>query len=50
MTNGGRVLNVIGRDSDLDKAIEKAYQGCSEIQFKDSFCRKDIGKRVYKFF
>ena len=50
LTNGGRVLNIIGQDEHLEKAIEKAYAACAEIHFKDSFCRKDIGKRVYKFF
>lgn len=45
-TNGGRVLSVIGRGKTLEEAREKAYANVNLVNFKDSYCRTDIG--VYK--
>ncbi|OWY18987.1 phosphoribosylamine--glycine ligase [Sphingobacteriales bacterium UPWRP_1] len=45
LTNGGRVLNVVGNGSTLHQAIENAYAACSKIYFKDCYYRTDIGKR-----
>ena len=42
-TNGGRVLNVVSIQDNLEKAIESAYKNVKEISFKNSYCRKDIG-------
>jgi len=42
-TNGGRVLNVVSIQDNLEKAIEGAYKNVKEISFKDNYCRKDIG-------
>ena len=42
-TAGGRVLGVTAVDGDLDKAIKKAYDAVSKIDFKDKHFRKDIG-------
>ena len=46
LTNGGRVLGVIGKDSDLAGAIQKAYEGADRISFENKFCRRDIGARA----
>lgn len=43
VTNGGRVLNVIGRGATFEQAREAAYQACEMIDFKNMFYRKDIG-------
>lgn len=48
LTNGGRVLNVVAHGITLERAIQKAYEECEKINFKDNFYRKDIGQRVYK--
>ena len=42
-TNGGRVLNVVSIQDNLEKAIEVAYKNVKEISFKDNYYRKDIG-------
>ncbi len=41
--NGGRVLGVTAMDENLDKAIKKAYEAVSKIEWKDEFHRNDIG-------
>jgi len=48
VSNGGRVLNVVAQGESLEAAIQKAYEECAKISFKDNFYRKDIGQRVYK--
>ena len=42
-TNGGRVLNVVSIQDNLEKAIEVAYKNVKKISFKDNYYRKDIG-------
>lgn len=42
-TAGGRVLGVAATDSNLERAIKKAYEGVGKIQFQDMHYRKDIG-------
>lgn len=42
-TAGGRVLGVTAMESNLDEAINKAYEGVGKIQFQDMHYRKDIG-------
>ncbi len=49
VTNGGRVLGVIGQDKEMGKAIEKAYQEAEKIQFEGKYFRTDIGKRRGKY-
>ena len=44
-TNGGRVVNIVARGTDLETALVQAYKECEKISFKDHFYRKDIGKR-----
>lgn len=45
LTNGGRVLNIVGQGSDLKSAIEATYREVEKVQFEDAYYRKDIGNR-----
>ena len=45
-TSGGRVVCVVGADSDFMQARQLAYQGVDAIHFKDQHFRTDIGYRV----
>lgn len=45
-SNGGRVLNVIGKGADLDAAREAAYQTIGGIQMAGGFYRRDIGAKA----
>lgn len=47
-TNSGRVLGVTGVDTTLKKAIEKSYDMLKQIDFENSYYRKDIGKKGLK--
>ncbi len=49
VTNGGRVLNVVGIDKDFKKAQEKAYNTIKMINFEGMHYRKDIGNKAYKY-
>lgn len=46
VTAGGRVLCVVGTDTDFLKARQLAYDGVERIQFKDRHFRSDIGYRA----
>ena len=46
VTNGGRVLGVTALAGDVRAAIDCAYQGVGEIQFDQSYFRRDIGHCV----
>jgi len=46
VTNGGRVLNLIGIGHDHQESIEKAYTLLDEISWKGMQYRKDIGKKI----
>jgi len=46
--NGGRVLNVVGKDDKLDEAKNKAYDIIKKINFDDKYFRKDIGNKGIK--
>ena len=48
-SNGGRVLNVVAKDSELNLAIRKAYQLLEKINFKDKYFRTDIGHKGLKY-
>ena len=43
LSNGGRVLNVVGLGDSLEQARDKAYTNIDRIDFPGSFYRKDIG-------
>jgi phosphoribosylamine-glycine ligase len=45
VTNGGRVLNVVGCGSSLAAARERAYAGMRVISFDGAHYRADIGSR-----
>ncbi len=49
VTNGGRVLNVVGVDKDFKKAQKKAYEAIDLIGFEGMHYRKDIGNKAYKW-
>ena len=48
-TAGGRVLSIIGQDSSLKGAIEKAYNNISRISFDNMYFRKDIGNKGLEY-
>ena len=43
LSNGGRVLIVVGRGNTLQEAQQDAYQGVKKMEYPDLFYRKDIG-------
>ncbi|MBI4323209.1 MAG: phosphoribosylamine--glycine ligase [Candidatus Omnitrophica bacterium] len=45
---GGRVLNVVAWDADLEAAVKKVYDAVSGIQFEGMTYRKDIAWRALK--
>jgi phosphoribosylamine--glycine ligase len=45
LTNGGRVLGVVGSATDLKGALRAAYEGASMIEFEGKTFRKDIGRK-----
>lgn len=45
VTNGGRVLNVVGHGATLDEAIGKAYASVERIHFEGAVYRTDIGRK-----
>jgi phosphoribosylamine--glycine ligase len=48
LTNGGRVLAVTGKGSDLQSAIDIAYANVSKISWDGAQYRKDIGQDLLK--
>ena len=46
VTWGGRVLNVIGCDQDIEGALKRAYAAIEKIHFDGMHYRKDIGWRA----
>ncbi len=45
VTQGGRVLGLVGVGEALPEAIQAAYQGISKIEFEGMHYRKDIGHK-----
>jgi len=43
VTNGGRVLGIVGIGKNTQEAREKVYTNIDDIKFKESFYRRDIG-------
>ena len=43
VTNGGRILSVVGTGPDLESARRTAYRAVDMLQFKGRQCRRDIG-------
>ncbi len=46
VTNGGRVLGVTAKGSDLKEARKKAYEATEWIDFDNKYMRHDIGKAI----
>ena len=48
VSNGGRVLNVLGKGTTLEEARTHAYDVIRRIELDGSFFRTDIGARAAK--
>ena len=48
VTNGGRVLNVVGEGNSLEEAINNSYAQVKKISFEKAFYRRDIGAKGLK--
>ncbi|WP_025209700.1 phosphoribosylamine--glycine ligase [Hippea sp. KM1] len=48
ITNGGRVLNIVGMDKEFKTAQEKAYNAIKYIHFDKMHYRTDIGNKAYR--
>ena len=48
LTNGGRVIGVTAKGTDLQSALDKAYAGVAKISFEGAHFRRDIGQRALK--
>jgi phosphoribosylamine--glycine ligase len=46
VTDGGRVLCVVGLGRDVGEARERAYGGVANITWEGAFLRTDIGHRA----
>lgn len=46
LTNGGRVLNVVGLGDSIRSAINRTYEAVGKIHFDNMYYRKDIAKRA----
>ncbi|MBP3966277.1 phosphoribosylamine--glycine ligase [Paenibacillus lignilyticus] len=48
VTNGGRVLGIVGRGGDIAEARAKAYEAAAAIHFDGMHCRTDIAAKALK--
>ncbi len=48
VSNGGRVLNVVGSGETLQKAIDQSYSEINKINFDKAFYRSDVGAKGLK--
>jgi phosphoribosylamine--glycine ligase len=46
LTDGGRVLTIVGRGPDFQTAIARAYAGVSRVSFEGMHARHDIGRKA----
>ena len=46
VTNGGRVLGVTAKGSNLKEARANAYEATKLIEFENKYMRNDIGKAI----
>lgn len=49
LTNGGRVLNIVGRGSSLEEAINHAYENVHRVHFENAYYRNDIGAKGIRY-
>jgi phosphoribosylamine--glycine ligase len=47
-TAGGRVLGVTARATELQTAVDHAYEACGKLGFEGAHYRKDIAGRALK--
>ncbi|MDR9416924.1 MAG: phosphoribosylamine--glycine ligase [Gracilimonas sp.] len=45
ITNGGRVLNIVGSGEDLRSAIQNTYSEVKKVHFEKAYYRSDIGAK-----
>jgi phosphoribosylamine---glycine ligase len=45
LTNGGRVLCVVGRGNSLEESVERTYAELKKINFENAYYRRDIGSK-----
>ncbi len=48
VTSGGRVLGITGWGASLEEAVSAAYDGVNEIEFENSYYRRDIAYQALK--
>ena len=46
VTNGGRVLGVVGMGESIASAVKKSYAAVEKISFRNAYHRKDIAHRA----
>lgn len=46
VTDGGRVLTIVGRGRDFETAIARAYDGARHVRFDGMQLRRDIGQKA----
>ncbi|MEJ0061787.1 MAG: phosphoribosylamine--glycine ligase [Alphaproteobacteria bacterium] len=46
LANGGRVLGITGLGATIQEAQQNAYKAIDRIEWKEGFCRRDIGWRA----
>ncbi|MCM8823049.1 MAG: phosphoribosylamine--glycine ligase [Candidatus Omnitrophica bacterium] len=49
LTNGGRVINIVGLAKDLVDAQKKVYSAIENVYFENIHYRKDIGDKALKY-
>ena len=49
VTNGGRVLTVVGHGPTYRDAVERAYGGVSKVSFEGIHFRRDIGRKALQW-
>jgi phosphoribosylamine--glycine ligase len=49
LTNGGRVLGITGKGSNIKEAIAQAYERANQISWEDHYYRKDIGQDILRY-
>ena len=45
VTNGGRVLVLVGHGAELEEAVQHVYREAAKVHFQDVYIRTDIGQR-----
>ncbi len=48
VTNGGRVLGITAKGTDLKEARANAYKATEWVEFENKYMRSDIGKSIDK--